>query len=156
MVPTGANGWAQLPEPLHTSLVQELLSLPQATPEARKPSAGQLAPVPVQLSATSHSPAEARHCVVMEAKPSAGQALLLPVQYSATSQLPAEARHAVVLGCLVSAGHVAVLPVQYSATSHTPPEARHSVVAGLKLQLLVDTLGLHCWQSPLGLLAPAA
>jgi hypothetical protein len=136
--------------------VQALLSLLQAAPEAWKPSAGQLAPVPVQLSATSHSPAEARHCLVLEAKPSAGQLLLLPVQLSATSHVPAEARHVVVLGCFASAGHVAVLPVQYSATSHTPPEPRHSVVAGLKLQLLVDTLGLHCWQSPAGLVAPAA
>jgi hypothetical protein len=82
--------------------------------------------------------------------------LLVPVQNSATSQVPAEARHEVVLGCLPSAGQVAVVPVQNSATSHAPPEARHSVVDGLKLQLVVDTLGLHCWQSPAGLVAPAA
>jgi hypothetical protein len=141
---------------LHTSLVQALPSLVQEVPEARKPSAGQVALLPVQLSATSHSPAEARHWVVLEANPSAGQVLLLPVQNSATSQVPAEARHEVVLGCLASAGQVAVVPVQNSATSHTPPEARHWVEDGLKLQLFVDTLGLHCWQSPAGLVAPAA
>ncbi len=49
-----------------------------------------------------------------------------------------------------------LLPVQYSATSQTPPDARHSVVAGLKLQSLVDTLGLHTWHAPLGFVAPAA
>jgi hypothetical protein len=83
--------------------------------------------------------------------------LLLPVQYSATSHARSdEARHCFVLGCLASAGHVAELPVQNSATSHTPPETRHSVVADLKLQLLVDTLGLHTWHAPLGFVAPAA
>jgi hypothetical protein len=55
-----------------------------------------------------------------------------------------------------SAGHAAVVPVQYSATSHTPPESRHCVVKDLKLQLLVDALGLHSWHTPPGLVAPAA
>jgi hypothetical protein len=117
------------------------------------PVASQKSLKPPQLP---HAPALVPQLVPLAAYPSPGQLLLLPVQYSATSQVPAEARHAVVLGCVLSAGHVAVLPVQYSATSHTPAEARHSVVAGLKLQLFVDTLGLHCWQSPAGLLAPAA
>jgi hypothetical protein len=64
--------------------------------------------------------------------------------------------HEVPAGSFESAGQFAPVPVQYSAASHTPPEARHCVVAGLKLQLLVDTLGLHTWHAPLGFVAPAA
>jgi hypothetical protein len=60
------------------------------------------------------------------------------------------------LAAYPSPGQLLLLPVQYSATSHVPPEARHWVVDGLKLQLLVDTLGLHSWQTPLGLMVPAS
>ncbi len=52
-------------------------------------SAGQSAPVPVQLSATSQSPAAERHTVVLGSKVSAGHAGPLPVQASATSHTPA-------------------------------------------------------------------
>jgi hypothetical protein len=41
----------------------------QAVVDGWKPSAGQLTDEPVQLSATSHWPAEARHCVVLGLKP---------------------------------------------------------------------------------------
>ena len=155
-VPTGNIGWEHPPAPSQRSLVQALLSSEHVASEDWKPSVGQLAPAPVQYSAASHSPAEVRHWVVLEANPSTGQLSLLPVQVSATSQLPAELRHTVVAGCLASSGHAAALPVQYSAASHTPAEARHSVVAGLKLQLVVDWLGLHTWQSPPGLVAPSS
>ena len=66
-----------------------------AVPAGDFASAGQLGPVPVQDSAGSHSPAEARQTVLLEANVSAGQAELVPLQVSATSQLPAEARHTV-------------------------------------------------------------
>src|SRR3990167_7195394 len=58
-------------------------------------SAGQEAEVPVQLSAVSHVPAEARHEVPLATKPSAGQEAEAPVQLSAVSHVPAEARHEV-------------------------------------------------------------
>ena len=79
-----------------------------------------------------------------------------PSQTSATSQTPEAARQEAPALATASAGQVAVLPVQNSTTSQAPPEVRHCVVDGLKLQLLVDTLGVHCWQSPLGLVAPDA
>jgi hypothetical protein len=44
-----------------------------------KPSTGQAPEVPVQFSATSHWPAEARHSVVEGLKPST-QVLLVPLQ----------------------------------------------------------------------------
>src|SRR6185503_19398778 len=55
-------------------------------------SAGQLALDPVQFSATSHSPAEERHTVVLAANPLAGQVALAPLQVSATSHTPAAER----------------------------------------------------------------
>src|SRR5262249_36177400 len=152
-VPAATNGCVQLPVPSHTSLVHALPSLVHVAPEPWKPLAGQLALLPVQYSATSHTPLEVRHWVAPEANPSAGQLLLAPVPHSATSHVPAEPRHCVVEGCLVSPGHTAELPVQYSAASHTPAEARHIVVAGLKLQLVIDWLGSHIWQAAFGLAA---
>src|SRR5207244_1027049 len=58
-------------------------------------SVGQVALDPVQFSATSHTPAEARHSVVAGLKSSTGQVALAPVQFSATSHTPAEARQTV-------------------------------------------------------------
>jgi hypothetical protein len=49
----------------------------------------------VQVSATSHAPAEARHTVPPLTKRSGGQAAERPVQVSATSHTPAETRHTV-------------------------------------------------------------
>src|SRR5437899_1602611 len=97
-------------------------------------SAGQAALAPVQVSATSQTPAEARHSTVTALKPSVGQALLTPSQLSATSQAPAAGRHTAVL--LASAGQESVVPVQVSATSHAPAEARHTAPA----------LPAGCWQ----------
>src|SRR5207245_8926954 len=57
--------------------------------------AWQLALVPVQFSAGSHSPAEARQTVLEGSKASAGQTVLEPVQLSSTSHTPAAARHTV-------------------------------------------------------------
>src|SRR5207245_11258731 len=47
--------------PLHTSVVHTLPSSVHAVPLGWKASLGQVVLVPVQLSATSHSPAAARH-----------------------------------------------------------------------------------------------
>jgi hypothetical protein len=67
-------------------------------PELANPSAGQAAALPVQASATSQTPAEARHSVPVPTNPSAGQPVSLPVQLSATSQVPATARQVTLAG----------------------------------------------------------
>src|SRR5919197_4328768 len=92
-------------------------------------SAGQVALLPVQFSATSHSPAAARHRVLAGWKASAGHASLVPSQVSATSQTPAEGRQTVPAGSLALAGQVGLVPVQVSSTSHAPAAARHTVPA---------------------------
>jgi hypothetical protein len=96
---------------------------------AAKVSIGQSALDPVQLSATSHGPAEARQVVVAAANASAGHAALEPVQLSATSHAPTEARQIVVAAWNVSAGQLVVEPVQVSATSQGPAEPRHTTPA---------------------------
>src|SRR5205823_11709624 len=113
---------------------------------------------PVQWSAWSQSPAEARHCVLDDLKASAGHTVLEPVQVSSTSQKPAAARqtvpafpagcwqslvlpshssrlhglpssvHAVPADVLASAGQLALVPAQFSPGSHSPAEARPTVV----------------------------
>jgi hypothetical protein len=80
------------------------------------------------LSATSHTPADARHSVDDDMKLSVGQLLLDPLQTSGLSQSPAAGRHSAVL--FTSVGHVVDVPLQNSATSQTPAEARHSCVDG--------------------------
>src|SRR5215510_7511931 len=65
----------------------------QVVPFGLKPFAGQAALDPVQLSATSHCPAEARPSVTAGLKLSVGQLPLVPVQCSATSHAPAAGRH---------------------------------------------------------------
>ncbi len=67
-------------------------------PDATNPSAGHAAAEPVQDSATSQMPAEARQTSVDGWKPSAGQSAPEPVQDSATSQGPADVRHVIVEG----------------------------------------------------------
>jgi len=139
--------------------VQALPSL-HDVPLATTPSAGQDADVPVQLSATSHCPVEARHTVADGLNPSAGQEVEVPVQLSATSHVPAAARHtapafptgcwqvtsvplqvsavqglpssvqAVPLAFLLSPGQVALLPLQVSAASQSPAAARQTVEDG--------------------------
>src|SRR5439155_8107937 len=84
--------------PSQVSVVHGLRSSVEAVPFARFASAGHEALEPVQVSATSHSPAAARHTVVAGWKASAGQAALVPSQLSATSHTPAEARHMVPAG----------------------------------------------------------
>jgi hypothetical protein len=87
---------------------------------------------PPQVSATSHTPAEARHTVPVGTTASAGHAAALPVQVSAMSHAPVAARHTVPAATKTSAGHAALEPVQASAESHTPAEARHTVPVATK------------------------
>jgi hypothetical protein len=97
--PTGC--WQVTAVPSHLSWVQGLPSSVQAVPLVFLVSAGQLAEVPVQVSATSHSPAAARQTVVDGARASDGQVSVVPSQVSATSQLPAAARQTVPLASAV-------------------------------------------------------
>ena len=52
------------PFPVQTSFVQTFPSSVQVVPPGLNPSGGHALPVPVQLSARSHSPAEGRQVVV--------------------------------------------------------------------------------------------
>ena len=63
-----------------------------AVPDGLFASAGQLGPVPVHISAGSHSPADARQTTKLGSNMSLGQVLLVPVQVSSTSHGPADAR----------------------------------------------------------------
>src|SRR5437867_2013481 len=91
-----------------------------------KVSAGQAPEVPVQLSATSHWPAEPRHTVLEDLKVST-QVLAVPLQWSASSQAPSweVPVQLVVAEAKASAGQAPEVPVQLSATSHTPTAGRH-------------------------------
>src|SRR5437867_12963148 len=96
-----------------------------------KTSAGHVADVPVQVSATSHCPAEARHTNVDDWKTST-HVLLVPVQWSAASLShapPCEApMQLVVPEANTSSSQERRVGVQLSATSHWPAEARHTNV----------------------------
>jgi hypothetical protein len=111
----------------------------QTTELPWKRSAGQLALLPVQVSATSHGPASGRQTVVLDRKASGGHAALLPVQVSATSHTPADFRQTVELGRNSSGGHCVLAAVQVSATSQTPAAARQTTPAAGP-----------CWQVPAG------
>src|SRR2546422_5699841 len=124
-----AGCWQATLAPSHWSIVQTLPSSVHAVPAGFVASAGQLGPLPVQTSATSHSPAAARHCVVAGAKASIGQVPLTPSQVSAVSHGPAAGRHTVPWGVLASAGQLMLVPVQVSAGSQTPADGRHSAPA---------------------------
>src|SRR5436853_421734 len=144
-----AGCWHALLVPSQASVVHGFPSLEHAVPDGLLASAGQLALVPVQLSAGSHSPADERHSVNAGRKPSTGHVELVPVHVSTASHAPAAARqtapafpagcwhalllpshvsvvhglpssvHAVPLACLASAGEPALMPVQLSARSNS-------------------------------------
>ena len=86
--------------------------------DGRKSSAGQAPEEPVQLSSTSHCPADARQVVVEDRKPS-WQAPA-PSQESVPSQAPPVEvpTQVVVAAAKPSAGQAPVVPEQLSATSH--------------------------------------
>src|SRR5437773_10498673 len=94
------------------------------------PPPGPLPVFPVQVSATSHWPAEARHVWLAAWKTSTHE-LSVPVQWSAASlshRPPCEAPVQLVdAEAKPSAGHTAVVPVHGAATSHWPAAARHGV-----------------------------
>src|SRR5207249_11040035 len=100
-----AGCWHSALAPSHWSSVQGLPSLVHALPAGDFASAGQLGPVPVQVSCGSHSPAEARHTTVEGWKPSAGQVVVVPVEGPAALEEPAEARRAVPAGAGGGVGH---------------------------------------------------
>src|SRR5207253_193754 len=132
-------------------------------------SAGQTVLVPVQVSATSQSPAAARqtapafpagcwqasllpshssrlhglpslvHAVPEGRFASAGQLGPLPGQFSAGAHSPASLRHALPICVLASAGQTVLEPVQLSATSQSPAAGRHTAPA----------FPAGCWQSSL-------
>jgi hypothetical protein len=143
--------------PSQTSRVQTLPSSVQVVPFAFFASVGQVADVPVQVSATSHSPAAARqgipalpagcwqlvltpsHLSVVHGLPSSVQAVpllpaacwhvaLVPLHRSVVHGLPSSV-HAIPLPFLASVGHVVDVPVHVSATSHSPVAARQVVPA---------------------------
>ena len=118
--------------PLHTSLVQTLPSSVQAVPLALKRSVGQAVLEPSQVSATSHSPAAARHAApAFPAGCVQAGAPTVPSHTSVVQGLPSSVQ-AVPAALTVSAGHVALEPVQLSATSHSFAAARQTVVLGWK------------------------
>src|SRR3989475_49570 len=157
--------WQALFVPSQRSVVQTLPSSVHAVPDGVFASAGQLGPLPVHISAGSHSPAEARQTTTLGSNMSVGQVLLVPVQFSSTSQGPADARqvvpalpagcwqaslvplhwslvhalpssvHAVPLGCFASAEQLALLPGQKSSASHSSTAPRQSVLEDLKASL---------------------
>jgi hypothetical protein len=149
----------QLPPWQASAVVQAFPSL-QVVPLAASASAGHVADAPVQFSATSHWPVDARHTVDEGLNGLAGQVDDEPVQVAARSQSAAAARHcvpalptgcwqatlvpshwsfvqgfpssvqAVPLAFFASAGQLADVPVQVSAASHTSTAARQRVVEG--------------------------
>jgi hypothetical protein len=109
--------------------------------------AGQLVAEPVQDSATSHTPAEARHTVAVPESAFTGQEAAEPVQTSAGSHTPADARQVVALPRNELAGHPADEPVHVSATSQTPAAGRHTVAAETK-QLSAPSLQVSSQMPP--------
>src|SRR5947207_4998230 len=93
-------------------------------------SAGQVVPVPVQVSAMSHPPeTAARHTVpafpagcVQATEPT------VPLHTSVVQTLPSSV-HAVPTALTASAGQVVLVPVQVSARSHSLTAARHTAPA---------------------------
>jgi hypothetical protein len=104
----------------------------QVVVAAWNPSAGQAPDDPVQVSATSHGPAESRQVVVAGTNPSTQWPA--PSQESVPSQTPPfdVPTHVVVAAWNPSPGHAPELPVQLSATSHGPADGRQVVVCETK------------------------
>src|SRR3954470_18983998 len=96
------------------SQVESVPAGPHWKPAPRLPSLGQFAELPVQDSATSHTPAAGRHTLLALRKVSAGQEAEPPLQFSAWSHTPADGRQTVDDDLKVL-GHAAELPVQVSA-----------------------------------------
>src|SRR5437773_925453 len=109
------------------SRVQALPSSVHAVPFVLKASVGQEVLVPVQLSATSHSPAAARH-IVPAFPAGCWQVALVPLQVAVVQTLPSSVQ-AVPVALKASVGQAVLVPVQVSTTSHSPATARHTAPA---------------------------
>src|SRR5438067_1513152 len=120
-----AGCWQVAPAPSHWSSVQGLASAVQAVPLALKTSGGHAVLAPSQVSATSHSPAAARHTVPAFAAGCVHVALV-PSHTSLVQGLPSSVQ-AVPAAWTASAGHVGLEPVQLSARSHSFAAARQIV-----------------------------
>jgi hypothetical protein len=129
----------QVPMLLHVSALTWLLPMhaggAHSVPEGTKTLVGHEAAMPVQVSATSHTPAAIRQTVPIAAKPSVGQLAAMPVHVSATSHVPAAMRQTVPIAAKPSVGQLAAMPVQVSATSHAPAAMRQTVPMGLSSSL---------------------
>ena len=110
----------------------------QTTAADMKASFGHVLLTPLQLSATSHAPAEDRQTA--ELFTSLGQFGPVPVQFSARSQIPAAERHTTVLAANPSFGHVALPPLHVSMTSQDPAELRQVVPDAVKWQFVSQQL----------------
>src|SRR3989475_4567183 len=117
--------WQALFVPSQRSVVQTLPSSVHAVPDGLLASAGQLGPLPVHISAGSHSPAEPRQTTKLGSNMSVGHVLLVPSQVSSTSQGPADARQvapALPAGCW----HVSLVPL-HSSVVHGLPSSVQAV-----------------------------
>jgi hypothetical protein len=118
-----AGYWQSTLEPSHWFRVQGLLSLVQAAPAVFLASVGQVALVPLHVSAWSHSPAAARQ-VEPEFPAGYWQSTLEPSHWFKVHGLPSLVQ-AVPEDFLASVGQVVLVPVQVSAWSQSPAAARH-------------------------------
>src|SRR5437899_2793674 len=122
-----AGCWQVSLVPSQVSVVHGLLSSVHPVPLGSFASAGHAVFVPSQASATSQTPAAARHGVP-GLPAGCWQVSLVPSQVSVVHGLLSSV-HPVPLGSFASAGHAVFVPSQASATSQTPAAARHSVLA---------------------------
>src|SRR5437879_6524409 len=107
------------------SNVHTLPSVVHAVPFALNVSVGQVALVPVQLSAMSHSAATARHTV--PAFPAGCvHVALVPLHTSMVHTLPSSVQ-VVPLALKTSVGQAVLVPVQVFAKSHSAEAARTPV-----------------------------
>src|SRR5207249_3209551 len=133
-----AGCWHAARVPLHWSTVHGLLSSVHAVPGGLRTSAGHVELEPVQVSAGSHTPVEARQ--LTPAFPVAcWQRSFVPSHLSVVQALPSSVQAVPFVFLTSVAGHVVLDPVQVSARSHSPAAARH----------VVPELPAACWQRSL-------
>jgi len=119
-------------EPLHFAPASHGPRAPTARHVLSDPSStlvGHALLCPVQKSAGSHAPLEARHCVVVERYLSR-QVAVTPSHFAPASHIPCEpaTRHVTVDGEMAFAGQVAEVLEQKAAASQGPVAARQGVV----------------------------
>src|SRR6185436_1236685 len=96
--------------------------------EAKFVSLGHWVSIPLQLSARSQAPVEARHATPIDANASGGHNAPFPGQRSAASQPPStEGRQIVLEGRNALGGHWFETPLQLSPTSQMPAAGRQLV-----------------------------